>query len=93
MIEIHNLYKSFGPQMILNNLSLTIRRGETKAIIGRSGVGKSVLLKNIVGLIRPDMMTFVSRPTRSLVGTPGFLDCLPDFRGQFGGINLTVLAP
>ncbi len=40
--------------MILNNMSLTVRRGETKAIIGRSGVGKSVLLKNIVGLIRPD---------------------------------------
>lgn len=54
MIEIHNLYKAFGGQMILNNLSLTVRRGETKAIIGRSGVGKSVLLKNIVGLIRPD---------------------------------------
>ena len=54
MIEIHNLYKSFGPQMILNNLNLTVRRGETKVIIGRSGVGKSVLLKNIVGLIKPD---------------------------------------
>lgn len=54
MIEIKNLYKSFGSQTILNNLSLTVRRGETKAIIGRSGVGKSVLLKNIVGLIRPD---------------------------------------
>jgi phospholipid/cholesterol/gamma-HCH transport system ATP-binding protein len=54
MIEIRNLYKVFGAQMILNNMSLTVRRGETKAIIGRSGVGKSVLLKNIVGLIRPD---------------------------------------
>jgi phospholipid/cholesterol/gamma-HCH transport system ATP-binding protein len=54
MIEIRNLYKAFGSQMILNNLNLTIKRGETKAIIGRSGVGKSVLLKNIVGLIRPD---------------------------------------
>ena len=54
MIEISNLYKAFGSQVILNNLSLNVRRGETKAIIGRSGVGKSVLLKNIVGLIRPD---------------------------------------
>jgi len=54
MIEIRNLYKVFGAQMILNNLNLTVRRGETKAIIGRSGVGKSVLLKNIVGLIRPN---------------------------------------
>jgi phospholipid/cholesterol/gamma-HCH transport system ATP-binding protein len=54
MIEIRNLYKVFGAQMVLNNLSLTVRRGETKAIIGRSGVGKSVLLKSIVGLVRPD---------------------------------------
>ncbi len=54
MIEIHNLYKAFGAQMILNNLSLTVRRGETKAVIGRSGVGKSVLLKSIIGLVRPD---------------------------------------
>lgn len=54
MIEIHNLYKAFGPQMVLNNLSLTVRRGETKVIIGRSGVGKSVLLKSIIGLARPD---------------------------------------
>jgi phospholipid/cholesterol/gamma-HCH transport system ATP-binding protein len=54
MIEIRNLYKVFGAQMVLNNLNLAVRRGETKAVIGRSGVGKSVLLKNIVGLIRPD---------------------------------------
>ena len=54
MIEIRNLYKVFGAQMVLNNLNLTVKRGETKAIIGRSGVGKSVLLKSIVGLIRPD---------------------------------------
>ncbi len=54
MIEILNLYKAFGTQMVLNNLNLAVRRGETKAVIGRSGVGKSVLLKNIVGLIKPD---------------------------------------
>ncbi len=54
MIEIRNLYKSFGETVILNNLNLTIKTGETKAIIGRSGVGKSVLLKSIVGLVKPD---------------------------------------
>ena len=40
--------------MVLNNLNLTVRQGETKVVIGRSGVGKTVLLKNIVGLMRPD---------------------------------------
>ncbi|MBF0504067.1 MAG: ABC transporter ATP-binding protein [Candidatus Omnitrophica bacterium] len=54
MIEIRNLYKVLGPKMVLNNLSLTVKRGETKVVIGRSGVGKTVLLRNIVGLVRPD---------------------------------------
>jgi phospholipid/cholesterol/gamma-HCH transport system ATP-binding protein len=54
MIEIRNLYKAFGKQMVINNLSLTVARGETKVVIGRSGVGKTVLLRNIVGLVRPD---------------------------------------
>ena len=54
MIEIRNLYKLLGPKMVLNNLNLSVRRGETKVVIGRSGVGKTVLLRNIVGLMRPD---------------------------------------
>jgi phospholipid/cholesterol/gamma-HCH transport system ATP-binding protein len=54
MIEIRNLYKLLGPKMVLNNLSLSVPQGETKVVIGRSGVGKTVLLKNIVGLMRPD---------------------------------------
>ena len=54
MIEIRNLYKQLGPQMVLNGLNLNVARGETKVVIGRSGVGKTVLLKNIVGLMSPD---------------------------------------
>ncbi len=54
MIEISHLYKSFENSIILNNLNLTIKKGETTVIIGRSGAGKSVLLKSIVGLLRPD---------------------------------------
>ena len=54
MIEITNLCKSFGENIVLSNVNLTVKTGETKVIIGRSGAGKSVLLKNIVGLIKPD---------------------------------------
>ncbi|MBF0533325.1 MAG: ABC transporter ATP-binding protein [Candidatus Omnitrophica bacterium] len=54
MIEITNLCKSFGNKIVLNRLNLTVREGETKVIIGRSGAGKSVLLKNIMGILRPD---------------------------------------
>jgi phospholipid/cholesterol/gamma-HCH transport system ATP-binding protein len=54
MIEIINLYKTFNEQRILKNLNLVIGKGQTQVIIGRSGCGKSVLLKHIVGLLRPD---------------------------------------
>jgi len=54
MIEIINLCKSFGGHKVLNNLNLTINTGETTVIIGRSGCGKSVLLKHIIGLLKPD---------------------------------------
>ena len=54
MIEIINLSKSFGDNKVLDNLNLTINSGETMVIIGRSGCGKSVLLKHIIGLLEPD---------------------------------------
>jgi phospholipid/cholesterol/gamma-HCH transport system ATP-binding protein len=54
MIEIRNLQKSFGSQPVLRGISLTIGDGETVAVIGQSGCGKSVLLKHIIGLMKPD---------------------------------------
>lgn len=54
MIEIKNLKKSFGTKKVLDGVNLTIETGETLVIIGRSGCGKSVLLKNIIGLLTPD---------------------------------------
>jgi phospholipid/cholesterol/gamma-HCH transport system ATP-binding protein len=54
MIEIKNLHKSFGTKKVLNGINLTIPDGVTYCIIGRSGCGKSVLIKNIVGLLEPD---------------------------------------
>ena len=54
MIEIINLTKEFGGHSVLRGVNLTIRDGETMVIIGRSGTGKSVLLKHIIGLLRPD---------------------------------------
>jgi phospholipid/cholesterol/gamma-HCH transport system ATP-binding protein len=49
-IVIDNLHKSFGNQTVLNGISLQVNRGETVAVLGRSGIGKSVLLKLIIGL-------------------------------------------
>jgi len=54
MIEIEGIVKSFDDKMILKGISATFEQGKTNLIIGSSGTGKSVLLKNIVGLIAPD---------------------------------------
>lgn len=55
MITITDLHKSFEGNHVLRGLALTIYDGETIVIIGRSGCGKSILLKHIIGLIRPDL--------------------------------------
>ena len=54
MIEIQNLHKSFGPTKVLTGADLTLEDGEILTVIGKSGVGKSVLIKSIIGLIEPD---------------------------------------
>jgi phospholipid/cholesterol/gamma-HCH transport system ATP-binding protein len=54
MIEIENLHKNFGDKQVLRGVDLVINKGETLVIIGRSGEGKSVLIKHIVGLLQPD---------------------------------------
>lgn len=54
MIEIKNLTKSFGDKTVLRDISGTFEQGKTNLIIGASGSGKSVMLKNIVGLFKPD---------------------------------------
>ena len=54
MIEIIDLHKSFGSRKVLAGVNLKIETGETLVIIGRSGTGKSVLLKHIIGLIKQD---------------------------------------
>jgi phospholipid/cholesterol/gamma-HCH transport system ATP-binding protein len=54
MIEVRDLQKSFGTQKILDGVSLRIDTGESVVIIGRSGGGKSVLLKHLIGLLQPD---------------------------------------
>ncbi|MGZ3743746.1 MAG: ABC transporter ATP-binding protein [Pseudobdellovibrionaceae bacterium] len=54
MIQFKNLVKRFGDRTVLKGLSLDIREGEILFILGTSGTGKSVLLKNLVGLLRPD---------------------------------------
>ena len=54
IIELKNVSKAFGPMRVLDGINLSIRRAQTTVILGESGTGKSVLLKTIIGLLKPD---------------------------------------
>jgi phospholipid/cholesterol/gamma-HCH transport system ATP-binding protein len=54
MIKVHDLWKSYGPLQVLMGLDLEIFDGEVLVILGRSGVGKSVLLRQLIGIEKPD---------------------------------------
>ncbi|MEO5776034.1 MAG: ATP-binding cassette domain-containing protein [Flavobacterium sp.] len=53
-IEIKNLHKTFGDKTVLDGIDVTVNKGEDVVILGRSGAGKSVTIKCIVGLVKPD---------------------------------------
>jgi phospholipid/cholesterol/gamma-HCH transport system ATP-binding protein len=59
MIELKGIRKQFGEQVVLDGVEFTVKEGETVALLGPSGTGKSVLLKHIIGLIRPDSGTIL----------------------------------
>ena len=54
VVELRNVTKSFGQRRVLDNLCLSVARGRSLCILGRSGTGKSVTLKHIIGLVKPD---------------------------------------
>ena len=68
LIQIKDLGKSFDDNRVLNGVNLSIFEGEITSIIGKSGVGKSVLLKHIIGLISPDSgeILFEGRPLQAM---------------------------
>jgi phospholipid/cholesterol/gamma-HCH transport system ATP-binding protein len=80
-IAVQGVSKSFGPKMVLDECDLTITKGETLVIIGRSGQGKSVLLKHIVRLLEPDAgrIWVEGQEVTSLSRTP-----LMELRKNFG---------
>jgi phospholipid/cholesterol/gamma-HCH transport system ATP-binding protein len=59
MIELIDVHKRFGKQVVLDGVDFNVQEGETVALLGPSGTGKSVLLKHIIGLIHPDRGTII----------------------------------
>ena len=54
MIEVKNLYKSYGEKGVLSDINLSVAHGQSVAVVGKSGAGKSVLLRCLIGLVKPD---------------------------------------
>ena len=81
VIAVAELRKSFGGQTVLHGISLNVRRGETLAVLGRSGTGKSVLLRIVIGLEKPDSGS-VRVHGRNVVGLA--LDQLGEIRKKMG---------
>jgi phospholipid/cholesterol/gamma-HCH transport system ATP-binding protein len=81
VIAVENLHKSFGSQKVLNGISLSVYRGETLAVLGRSGTGKSVLLRLIIGLEKPDSGSVLIHG-RDVVGLA--LDEMGEIRKKMG---------
>lgn len=80
-VQVKTLHKSFGEQAVLNGINLQVRQGETLSILGRSGTGKSVLLKLIVGLQVPDSGSICIHG-KEIAGLP--LDQLNEIRKKIG---------
>jgi phospholipid/cholesterol/gamma-HCH transport system ATP-binding protein len=80
-VAVEDLHKTFGVQKVLNGLTLAVNRGETLAVLGRSGTGKSVLLRVIIGLAKPDVGS-VRIQGEEITGLS--LDGLGDVRKKMG---------
>jgi len=81
VVAVEDLRKSFGSQNVLNGISLSVKRGETLAVLGRSGTGKSVLLRLVIGLEKPDSGS-VRIHGQDIAGLA--LDRLGEIRKQMG---------
>jgi phospholipid/cholesterol/gamma-HCH transport system ATP-binding protein len=80
-VVLRGLHKSFGSQIVLNGIDLTVASGETLAVLGRSGTGKSVLLKLIIGLEKPDSGSILIHG-QEMIGLS--LDSMNEIRKQMG---------
>ena len=81
MIKLENIHKSFGEKHVLRGVDLVAKKGESLVVIGGSGSGKSVILKHIIGLLRPDQGKVMIDSTDLLSLNE---DGLNEFRKKFG---------
>lgn len=97
-VKVEHIYKSFGKDLILNDVSLTIKQGQIFGVVGNNGSGKTVLMKCICGFLKPDRGTITVNgqqvgkecdfPDRLgvIIETPGFIPNMTGYQ------NLKILA-
>ncbi len=81
MIEFVNVHKSFGPKRVLRGFDLKIEKGETFVIIGQSGIGKTVALRHVAGLLNPDSGAVLVEGVRVNGATPATMRKLRERMG------------
>ncbi len=81
MIEVKNLYKSYGEKGVLSDINLSVSHGQSVAVVGKSGAGKSVLLRCLIGLVKPDAGTIYV--DNKLINTMNFQQ-LQSIRSKIG---------
>ena len=69
MIKLTGVTKSFGALDVLKGIDLELHRGDSMVLIGGSGSGKSLLLKSMIGLVRPDNGTVMAPPARAVTAS------------------------
>ena len=81
MIEVKNLYKSYGEKGVLSDINFSVSHGQSVAVVGKSGAGKSVLLRCLIGLVKPDEGTIYV--DNKLINTMNFQQ-LQSIRSKIG---------
>jgi len=81
VIEVKNLYKSYGEKGVLSDINLSVSHGQSVAVVGKSGAGKSVLLRCLIGLVKPDKGTIYV--DNKLINTMNFQQ-LQSIRSKIG---------
>jgi len=81
VIEVKNLYKSYGEKGVLSDINLSVSHGQSVAVVGKSGAGKSVLLRCLIGLVKPDAGTIYI--DNKLINTMNFQQ-LQSIRSKIG---------
>jgi phospholipid/cholesterol/gamma-HCH transport system ATP-binding protein len=81
VIEVKNLYKSYGEKGVLSDINLSVSHGQSVAVVGKSGAGKSVLLRCLIGLVKPDEGTIYV--DNKLINTMNFQQ-LQSIRSKIG---------